>query len=240
MKNIIQQLQDFIGYLGDARTIKLVTEKTCAEVIDTPQIFVENQIKLISKHKGIEISNDFHYFFNISDLSGCWSFTNKNNDFIYGGFLFNGLSESLAQDSDFWDVYNSINKHEPSERESGFLKKLNWFEKQAWGDDGKFGCFLREPGNFPLKIYFYDSGAYFPMITSLEEYFDAMISSCAVRGWQYFYINFPDEFPNLKEVNKEKILKELELTVKLLPILFPDRDFSFHQKRYEEIEIKLK
>lgn len=27
--------------------------------------------------------------------------------------LYNGLSESLAEDSDFWEVYNSLNRHEP-------------------------------------------------------------------------------------------------------------------------------
>lgn len=33
------------------------------------------------------------------------------------------------------------------------------------------------------------NSAYFPMDLNLEEYFKAMIDSCAVRGWQYFYID---------------------------------------------------
>ena len=113
------------------------------------------------------------------------------------------------------------------------LKKLNWFEKQSWSDDGKFGCFLRQPGDFPLPIYFYDSGAYFSMPLSLEAYFDAMIDSCAVRGWQYFYIDIPEQFPEFREVNKHKVLAEMELTLNLLPNLFQNKDFSYHMNRFE-------
>ena len=239
--NIIQKLQSFIDYLLDNKTIEIDEEKTSGKAINSSDFFIDNQIQSIYMNKGINIGDNYRYFFSISDLSSCWCYTNENNEFIYGGFWFNGLSEALAQRSKFWDVFNSLNRHHPSEEELEFLKKLNWFEKQAWaGGDGKFGCFLREPGDFPPKIYFYDSGAYFPMNISLEEYFDAMIASCAVRGWQYFYIDFPDKFPELREVNREKVLTELARTVTVLPRLFPDRDFSYHQERYREIERKLK
>ena len=67
-----------------------------------------------------------------------------------------------------------------------------------------------------------------------------MIASCAVRGWQYFYIDFPDKFPELREVNKEKVLAELTRTVTVLPRLFPDKNFSYHQERFREIEAKLR
>ena len=241
MKNIIQKLQNFIDYLLSNKTIEKNEDKTTSKVTNSPDFFIDNQIKSIYVNKGINIGDNYRYFFAISDISSCWSYTNKYNEFIYGGCCFNGLSEALAQRSEFWDVFNSLNCHDPSEEELVFLKKLNWFEKQSRGDgDGKFGCFLREPGEFPPKIYFYDSGAYFPMNTTLEEYFDAMIDSCAVRGWQYFYIDFPDTFPELREVNKEKILVELVRTVTVLPKLFPDKYFSYHQERFKEIEKKLK
>jgi hypothetical protein len=241
MERLITKLLSFINSLYDVNSIELVEEKMCTEVMDLPQEYLERRAKFLYEHKKITVKECFYGFFNISKLKSCWCYTNENNEFIYGGFWFNGLSEALAQRSKFWDVFNSLNRHHPSEEELEFLKKLNWFEKQAWaGGDGKFGCFLREPGDFPPKIYFYDSGAYFPMNISLEEYFDAMIASCAVRGWQYFYIDFPDKFPELREVNREKVLAELTRTVTVLPRLFPDRDFSYHQERYREIERKLK
>ncbi len=140
---------------------------------------------------------------------------------------------------DFWDVSNSINEHQPDEKELELLKKLNWFEKQSWGDDGRYGCFLREVGDFP-QIYFYDNSAYFPMNLTLEEYLEAMIASCAVRGWQYFYIDIPDDFPNLVRINKNIVLENVELAVELLPKLFPDRDFSYHMGRMDYIRGRLK
>lgn len=240
MQNLIHEILNFISYLEQIELIELNEDKICKEVMELPQFYLEKQSDFINKHKNISINNRYNCVFNISRLSACWNYANDKNEFIYGGFMFNGLSEALAQDSDFWDVYNSLNRYDPIREELDFLKKLNWFEKQTWGDDGKFGCFLREPGDFPSPIYFYDSGAYFPIRLSLEEYFEAMISSCAVRGWQYFYIDFPEQFPELKEVNKAKVLAELERTVTVLPALFPERDFSAHQKRFAEIKEKLK
>ena len=66
----------------------------------------------------------------------------------------------------------SFYQDKPPKNVEGVVYNLNTIGRelqQAWGDgDGKFGCFLREPGDFPPKIYFYDSGAYFPMNTSLK------------------------------------------------------------------------
>ncbi len=240
MNRLIQKTVGFIKYLYSVKNISLTEHKMCVDVMNLPLDYLEEEADFIYQRKKIKIKECFYDFFNISRLESCWSYTNENNEFIYGGFWFNGLSEALAQSSKFWNVFNSLNRYRPGEEELSFLKKLNWFEKQSRGDgDGKFGCFLREPGDFPPKIYFYDSGAYFPMNTSLEEYFDAMIASCAVRGWQYFYIDFPDEFPELREVNKEKVLAELTRTITVLPRLFPDKDFSYHEKRFYEIKEKL-
>ncbi len=52
------------------------------------------------------------------------------------------------------DILNSFGKLviEPDGKELDFLKKLNWFEKQPWGDDGRYSCFFREKGTFPLDI----------------------------------------------------------------------------------------
>jgi hypothetical protein len=90
-----------------------------------------------------KVDKKYYDFFRISSMSYSWSYTNESNQFVYGGFLFNGILDLFVQDSNFWDVYNSINKYEPGKIELELLKKLYWFEKQSWGDDGKFGCFLR-------------------------------------------------------------------------------------------------
>jgi hypothetical protein len=67
-----------------------------------------------------------------------------------------------------------------------------------------------------------------------------MIASCAVRGRQYFYIDIPDNFPSLLEINKSIVLQDVEFIVEMLPKLFPDRDFSYHEKRLNYLKGKLK
>ncbi|AEY67272.1 hypothetical protein [Clostridium sp. BNL1100] len=239
MTCFVKTTRDFIDYLKVNKNVDL--EERCFNEEYT-DISDEDLIETISMFKSINFSlkKEYYDFFRISSMSFAWSFTNEKNQFIYGGFLFNGILDLFIQDSDFWDLSNSINQHKPNEGELEFLKKLNWFEKQSWGDDGRFGCFLREAGDFPPRIYFYDNSAYFPMNLSLEEYFGAMIASCAVRGWQYFYVDIPDKFPEFVRINKSTVLKDVELAVELLPELFPDRDFSYHIGRMDYLKSRLK
>jgi hypothetical protein len=228
----------FNSYLENCNKIDCERIKSKINMSLVPKEMLVDDMKFIEESTKIIIpENDFD-FFRISSDSLCWSYTNVDNQFIYGGFIINGYLESLAQDSDFWEVYNSINKYEPCKTELDLLKKLNWFEKQSWGDDGRFGCFLREPSDFPQKIYFYDNGACFPTALNLEKYFDAMIASCAIRGWQYFYIDIPDDFPELPKVNKNLVLQDAGFIVEMLPRLFPDMDFSYHEKRLKYLKDK--
>ena len=239
MEKIFKMCTDFFNYLENSE-INVEKHLTNTNFLSLSERLLKRKAPLLSEKWNISIKDQDLIIFNLSSISICWSYTNKENQFIYGGFHFNGFSEALIQDSDFWDLSNSINEYQPDEKEVDFLKKLNWFEKQSWGDDGRYSCFLREAGNFPLKIYFYDNSAYFPMNLTLEEYFEAMIASCAVRGWQYFYIDIPENFPNLVRINKSIVLKDAELAVELLPKLFPDKDFSYHIGRMDYIRDRLR
>jgi hypothetical protein len=240
MENYKLIFNDFNESLEKNKNIDKEVYLTDKTFLELSKRSLKREQEYFKEENGILISDHDIYILNFSGVSFSWSYTNEENQFIYGGYRFNGFTEALAQNSNFWDVYNSINKHEPDNTELELLKKLNWFEKQAWGDDGKFGCFLREPGNFPPKIYFYDYGVYFPMELSLVQYFDAMIDSCAVRGWQYFYIDIPNNFPNIPKVNKRLVLQDVEFIVEMLPKLFPDKDFSYQEDRLKYLKGKLK
>ncbi len=237
MVNYVDLIKSFNLYIMKSNKITIDVNKINDEHVDISNDDLIETIGMFDKSFIYTPHPDCYDFFRVSSMSNAWSYTNENNEFIYGGYLFNGILDLFVEESGFWDVYNSINKHEPDEEELEFLKKLNWFEKQAWGDDGKFGCFLREPGDFPPPIYFYDYGALYPMRLTLEEYFNGMIASCGVRGWQYFYLDYSKiEIPDLPKVNKELIVKDLAFIVKMLPALFPDNDFSFHINKLEEIK----
>lgn len=52
-----------------------------------------------------------------------------------------------------------------------------------------------------------------PIDKVVEKVVNFVIASCVLRGWQYFYSDFPDQFSELREVNKEKVLAELTHTL---------------------------
>jgi len=120
------------------------------------------------------------------------------------------------------------------------------------------GCFYREHGKWPLDIYFFDKGLRIKMDLSLEEYVEALIDSCAVGYWQYFYVDIdelveqnkrlflrhggfnssPSNDEDLDSPRLKYLVDELNNITTNLPILFPGKDFSYHKSRLEEIKRK--
>jgi hypothetical protein len=238
MSNTIGLFNDFLVYLKTTK-VELIEKNINMNLLSLSDRSLKRKLPLLTDNWNITMKDEDLDVFNLSGVSICWVYTNAENQFIYGGFLLNGFTDALIFDSSFWKIYNPIDGQKLDDNELEFFKKLNWFDKQAWGDDGKYSCFLREPGEFPPKLYFYDSGAYFPMTITFDEYFDAMIASCAVRGWQYFYSDSSEDFPDFREVNKNAVLKDLEFILEMLPKLFPDKDFSYHIGRMDYIRAKL-
>ncbi|WP_234109207.1 MULTISPECIES: hypothetical protein [Chryseobacterium] len=199
-----------------------------------------------------------------------------DEEYLWGGFKILGLLESLGLHSHFWDIYNNDNRfwsnNPQPEAEAvwkDFLPKLNYFQKSGHGDDGTFGCILREEGIYPCPVYFYDSGIWFKMDLSLEEYYNTMIDCKAVYYWQYFYIateeivqklgNFKPVFIEYDEkylegphpfgdkfrdgiftYSAEGVLHQMKNIIKRLPKLFPDMDLTYFKEKCDALEKALK
>ncbi len=239
MNSLLSKIELFIAHLKENRNITIILYLSNEEVLSVREKVLEMLASNVKAKSGIEILKDDWNIFNLGGVSVCWNFTNRENQFIYGGFQLAGFDNALINDSDFWKIDFSLPPDAPVPEHLAEYKKFNWFEKQAWGGDGRYGCFYREPVPFPPLIYFYDHGAFSVMPLTFEEYFNKMIDSCAIRGWQYFYLEVSQikrmmEF-NLEQVQSKTIIKEMEQSVNLLPKLFPEKDFSYHQKRFKQI-----
>lgn len=214
---------------------------------------------------GREISDEDLKWLRISNLELDWELTH-DNIYIYGGFDNWGFSDALVSPPQ--PDYKSIGcQHEYfSEEEERFLKEeTNLFCKSAHGmGDGTYGIFHRTKDKYPFDILYLDNGRFFKTDFSLESYYQAMIDSMAVCGWQYFYLDFEEikskcadfkvgywllypytegliESPLGRNVTHETsrldaVLHHMEVCVYLLPKIFPDKDFSYHQQRLEDFK----
>jgi hypothetical protein len=169
----------------------------------------------------------------LSGVSAKWK-NKKGNYFLYGGFVFNGIYEALANPSTFWKTDFSLAPDAAIPAKLKRFTKLNWFEKQSWGDDWRFGCFVRGAKKFPPKIAFFDRNWFTPLDLSFDGYLDALVASCAVKGWQYFYVDWDQEIPH-----QSIAVEDMKLAVKALPKLFPKQDFTHHSSKLDEV-MKLK
>jgi hypothetical protein len=172
---------------------------------------------------------------------------------VYGGFslsIYNGLYAPQKE----WLNENPLNH--PQELVDN-LYSFNDSEVQLHTPQKGRGCFYREHGKWPLDIYFFDKGVRIKMDMSLENYIQALIDSCAVGYWQYFYVDIDEIIkqnreltlrdatfynePDKRDLDSPKLkylLYELDILATNLPILFPEKDFSYHQNRLSQIKEK--
>lgn len=68
----------------------------------------------------------------------------------------------------------------------------------------------------------------------MEEYLTTMFENYAVKGWLFFYRDVTKDIPYLDDV-----LRDMRVVSEQLPLLFPDKDWSYHINRYEETKRKL-
>ncbi len=231
MEKIIENTNRFKQLIEANSNIRKNTNDW-SDFLELSDSAINRAVKRIEKYAGIVLAPEFYKLNLFSGYKICWHY--EKDEFIYGGFRINGISEALALKSEFWKVDFSLASDQEVPEELKHFEKLNWFEKQAWGDDWRFGCFIRDKGVFPPQIAFFDRNWYVPMPLSLEEYFDAMFASCAVKGWQYFYVDIDNDFPHL-----EKALEDMEKAIRLLPKIFPNMDFSYHINKLDLVKGKL-
>lgn len=212
-------------------------------------------------------------------LSLDWDATTNEPDeeYLWGGFQLHTFSSALSSPSNFWKRYNDSPRFWKNNRQpeaeaicEAFLPKLNYINGSGHSSDGTFGCILREDGIYPCPVYFYDSGIWFKMDLSLEEYYEKMLNSKAVYYWQYFYVateEIVQKLGNFKPIfieadtkylegptagledkfrdgtftySAEGVLHQMKNIIKLFPKLFPDMDLTHFKEKCDALKKALK
>lgn len=265
---MISEVLNFVKYIKSKSDFYTV-EDNLDETLDFSEKvfnFIASETKEDFVYKwNREITNEDLKWLRISSLKLDWELT-LENIYLYGGFKNWGFSDALAFPRD--PDYESIAcEHEFfSEEEERFLKEeTNLFCKSAHGmGDGTYGIFHRTKEKYPFDILYLDNGRFFKTDFSSDSYYQSMIDSVAVCGWQYFYLDFEEiktkcadfkvgywllypytegliESPLGRNINSETsrldaVLHHMEVCVYLLPKIFTDKDFSYHKQRLEAFQ----
>lgn len=195
-----------------------------------------------------------------------------DESYLWGGFQLHTFASALSSHSNFWEPYNDSarfwkNNPQPEAEAiwEDFLPKLNYINGSGHGNDGTFGCLLREDGVYPCPLYFYDSGIWFKLDMTLEEYYNTMLQCKAVYYWQYFYIDtdeivkklgnyhpvyteegakfllgphaFDNELMNgTITTSAEGVLLQMKNIINRFPRLFPDFDLTYFTEKCDALE----
>ncbi|NML57709.1 hypothetical protein [Chryseobacterium cheonjiense] len=254
MENLFKKLVTLFNELSSNDLIELHKESLFPQEFNLTDRFLQKYQKKISDEAGIEFNDDDIRILGLTSLAIKWNnkFIPKVKENINGGTSFL-IYNSLCGIQDEWLKENPLN-HAQKLVEN--LYSFNDSEMRKHMSQRGRGCFYREYAKWPLDIYFFDEGIRIKMNISLEDYIQALIDSCAVSYWQYFYvdidelikqnqemllrsgilINNPIEDKDLDSPRLKYLIDELEIITKNLPILFPEKDFSYHQDRLEQIK----
>ncbi|BEV03804.1 hypothetical protein [Chryseobacterium gambrini] len=270
---VLQKLEKFIIEICNNGKIT-IDKNNIEEVKKSADFFSQRLLSRAEERINLKIPDEDFQYDSIGSLTLDWDATTNESDeeYLWGGFQLLSLIESLGMHSHFWDNYNSDSrfwKNNPQPEAEvvwqEFLPKLNYFQKSAHGNDGTYGCILREEGVYPCPIYFFDSGIWFKMNMSIEEYYHTMIACKAVYYWQYFYIDtqeivkklgnykpvyveydakylqgphpFSDKFKDgTFTYSAEGVLHQMKNIIKRFPKLFPDVDLTYFKERCDALE----
>lgn len=173
-------------------------------------------------------------YLNLSNLCISWEGTLVNvRQVVTGGFKFNGFVDALTMPSNFWKGAFSLAPGNPVPDELVKFKSLGWFARQPW-EDGRFGCFDLSIKEFPPSILFYSRGWFTKMDFTFDEYLMKMFEMYGIKGWQFFYIDITADIPYLDDV-----LHDMMLATEQLPLLFPEKDWSYQINKYQDTLINL-
>lgn len=270
---VLEKLEKLITEICNNEKIS-VNKNNIEEVKKGIGFFSERMLTRAKERMQIIIPEEDYKYHIIRSLTLDWSSTpsEPNGEYLWGGFQLLSLIESLGTHSHFWDNYNNDSRFWKNNPQPGaeamwreFLPKLNYFQKSGHGDDGTYGCILREEGVYPCPVYFFDSGIWFKMDMNLEEYYDTLIASKAVYYWQYFYIDTqeivrklgnykprytecdtyyyhgPNSFSNQFEdgtftYSAQGVLYQMKIIIKRFPKLFPSVDLTYFKERCDALE----
>ncbi len=270
---LLEKFEQFINELKNNPLVKVREENTAKNRRLLPfRDYKENFDEVYAALKVNVPEADYQYE-DLGALSLDWDAVTDQPDeeYLWGGFQLHTFSAALSSRSNFWNRYNSQRfwKNNPQPEAEAvwetFLPKLNYINGSGHGSDGTFGCILREEGIYPCPVYFYDSGIWFKMDLSLEEYYNTMLDCKAVYYWQYFYIateeieqklgNFKPVFIEYDEkylegphpfgdkfrdgtftYSAEGVLHQMKNIIKRFPKLFPDMDLTYFKEKCDALE----
>lgn len=195
--------------------------------------FLERRKKELEEENIIISDKDMEYF-NLSNIIVNWDDILKEPTdvkVLRGGFVINDITDPLIYPTDYFKNVTNI------KNDGDYSRQLGWFERLPMGvDDSMRGCFIKEEGDFPPPIAFCNAGSewYVKLDFNYNKYMELLFENYGFKGWQYFYIDIVKEIPRL-----DQVLDDMRVAVKTLPLLFPDKDWSYHQKKYQDVLEKL-
>ena len=223
----------FVDKITTNHKLNIDTDATCLELITLSSRSIKRKRNSFKKNYNYLLKDEDFFYFQFASLTLNWEYAAAPYKFITGGFAFNGMTDALTFPSNFWKGAFSLAPDAIVPDHLKTFEQLGWFERQ-YRDDKRIGCFVKQAGSFPPQIAFYNRGWFQVIDWTFEEYLEKMLCMYAVKGWQFFFIDFDKAMPYWQDA-----LDDMKNAALLMPEIFENEDWSWLQQRYEEVLKKI-
>jgi hypothetical protein len=170
----------------------------------------------LKKYAKTELSSALqHCFFPFARFSIYWETAGGGPDLVWGEMALTYLYNVASRDP------SVVTPHTP-EAERELLHSLRVIDDQPTGGNGTFAAIRREGSTLQSDVWFFDikRGTH-RLDVDYCGYLYALLDTKGCSGWQYLFADI-----DLSAAENRGLLARLRRMLKLLPELFPDRDYA--------------
>jgi hypothetical protein len=142
--------------------------------------------------------------------------------------------KDTVKHNEYWNLA-SLDMYKPEKHT--FLKRTFMFDGFSEGivQHGVFYIPENHPNDTEFPIYYYLRGLCLPMNVNIMGYLEALIDSCSIQYWQFFYIDIV-HFQTLTKEELKDTIKKMEEVIQAMEYFFPENDRSYHIAQLEKIK----
>lgn len=190
---------------------------------------IEDQLNNIESFLGCELDSETKQcVFFLENISLYWGYELDDGEYETGGeFRLYPLSKVLSNcnTAKLWN-------EDMKEDEKKFYKRLIPFDDHPNTGDGVMSVFKTEDrANFPEIWIYDDNGICHRTSLNYPDYLKHILKTKGFYRWQYLFCEI-----DLSDQNFSFLEKRFETMLRVLPLLFPDENYSEYILRYEKLK----
>jgi hypothetical protein len=223
--NLIQEFDKLFDEFETNNRIEIISSKT--DFPNHSESVRNDIVESFAERYGYKIPDNLKELMSFpAKLCLDWKLKDNKNPELYGEFCLENIINAMTLEKNQVKVRNE----DLNEDTKALMRKAHYFDTQPQrGWDTATVLIIEEGKEFP-DLWLLDDLQLFKMRVSMDQYFDALFLTKGMYYWQYLFCD-KAAYIDTSFYKKRYIMEML----KILPEIFPRRDYLLLIERFQEL-----